>query len=62
MDFQWFDDLAAVQVTGHFSLDAQKNEPHWFQQGNRNRSIWILISQGNYFLKLLKNSPSFPFK
>ena len=25
MDFQWFDDLAAVQVTGHFSLAAQKS-------------------------------------
>ena len=25
MDFQWFDDLAAVQATGHFSLVAQKS-------------------------------------
>ena len=25
MDFQWFDDLAAVQETGHFSLEAQKS-------------------------------------
>ena len=25
MDFQWFDNLAAVQETGHFSLAAQKS-------------------------------------
>ena len=25
MDFQWFDDLAVVQETGHFSLAAQKS-------------------------------------
>jgi len=25
MDFQWFDDLAAVQATSHFSLAAQKS-------------------------------------
>ena len=25
MDFQWFDDLAAVQETGHFSLAARKS-------------------------------------
>ena len=25
MDFQWFDDLAAVQETGHFSLAEQKS-------------------------------------
>ena len=25
MNFQWFDDLAAVQATGHFSLASQKS-------------------------------------
>ena len=48
MDFQWFDDLAAVQVTGHFSLAAQKSH---ISQPALSRRIKVLEDWRSYKFK-----------